>query len=147
MIQQIEIADDQPAHPRPEGYQSTLTEFCLPHHEQLARPVDIADAQSRDFPDAHSRAIEQLRNPVQRLQVCYQPAGRGKIQSRFVETLLRWYRSGVDPGSRLFQLSTFLGHVNPASTAVYLTVTTDLLSEANQRFERWAAPLIQEVLS
>jgi len=64
-----------------------------------------------------------------------------------VGTLLRWYRSGVDPGSRLFQLSTFLGHVNPASTAVYLTVTTDLLSEANQRFERWAAPLIQEVLS
>ena len=64
-----------------------------------------------------------------------------------VGTLLRWYRSGVDPGSRLFQLSTVLGHVNPASTAVYLTVTTDLLSEANQRFERWAVPLIQEVRS
>jgi integrase len=64
-----------------------------------------------------------------------------------VGTLLRWYRSGVDPGARLLQLSTFLGHVNPASTSVYLTVTTELLSEANQRFERWAAPLVQEVLS
>jgi len=64
-----------------------------------------------------------------------------------VGTLLRWYRSGVDPSSRLFQLSTFLGHVNPASTAVYLTVTPELLSEANRRFERWAAPLVQEVLS
>jgi len=64
-----------------------------------------------------------------------------------VGTLLRWYRCGVDPASRLLQLSTFLGHVNPASTAVYLTVTTELLSEANQRFERWAAPLLQEVSS
>ena len=61
-----------------------------------------------------------------------------------VSTLLRWYRSGVDPGSRLLQLSTFLGHVNPQSTAVYLTITTELLTEASQRFERWAAPLVDE---
>jgi site-specific recombinase XerD len=61
-----------------------------------------------------------------------------------VGTLLRWYRSGVDPGPRLLQLSTFLGHVNPQSTAVYLTITTELLTEASQRFERWAAPLFYE---
>jgi hypothetical protein len=59
--------------------------------------------------------------------------------------LLRWYRNGVDPGSRLLHLSTFMGHVNPASTAVYLTVTTDLLTEASRRFERWVEPLIQQV--
>jgi site-specific recombinase XerD len=64
-----------------------------------------------------------------------------------VGTLLRWYRSGIDPQSRLLQLSTFLGHVNPISTAVYLTITTELLAEASQRFERWADPLIQEVRS
>jgi hypothetical protein len=64
-----------------------------------------------------------------------------------VGTLLRWYRSGIDPQSRLLQLSTFLGHVNPTSTAVYLTITTELLAEASQRFERWAEPLIQEVRS
>lgn len=62
-----------------------------------------------------------------------------------VGTLLRWYRNGVDPGSRLLQLSTFMGHVNPRSTAVYLTITTDLLTEASQRFERWVEPLICEV--
>jgi hypothetical protein len=38
-----------------------------------------------------------------------------------------------------------MGHVNPASTAVYLTITTDLLTQASGRFERWAAPLINEV--
>jgi integrase len=62
-----------------------------------------------------------------------------------VSTLLRWYRAGVDPGARLMHLSVFLGHVNPASTAVYLTVTADLLEQANRRFERFAAPTLREI--
>ena len=52
--------------------------------------------------------------------------------------LLRWYREGIDPGRRLFQLSTFMGHVDPDSTAVYLTITPELLEEANRRFEAFA---------
>lgn len=58
-----------------------------------------------------------------------------------VGTLLRWYRQGDDPAARLFELSTFMGHVSPASTAVYLTITTELFDEANRRFEAFAAPL------
>ncbi|HNU11631.1 MAG TPA: tyrosine-type recombinase/integrase [Rubrivivax sp.] len=50
-----------------------------------------------------------------------------------VGTLLRWYRSGVDPNTRLIHLSTFLGHADPASTAVYLTITEELLHEAELR--------------
>jgi integrase len=57
-----------------------------------------------------------------------------------VGCLLRWYREGLDPQSRLYQLSTFMGHVDPASTAVYLTITPQLLGEANQRFEAFAEP-------
>jgi len=56
-----------------------------------------------------------------------------------VGTLLRWYRAGIDPMSRLLDLSTFLGHVSPSSTAVYLTITTELLECANQRFAHFAA--------
>jgi len=55
-----------------------------------------------------------------------------------VRTLLRWYQSDVDPASRLLSLSTFLGHSNLSSTSVYLTITDELLWEANQRFERFA---------
>ena len=40
--------------------------------------------------------------------------------------------------SRLHQLSTFMGHVDPASTAIYLTITPALLAEANRRFEAFA---------
>lgn len=62
-----------------------------------------------------------------------------------VGRLLRWYREGVDLSIRLYQLSTFLGHVDPASTAVYLSITPELLQEANRRFEAFAQPAWEEV--
>lgn len=62
-----------------------------------------------------------------------------------VRTLLRWYRSGVNPAQRLLHLSTFLGHVQPESTAVYLTITSDLLAEGGRRFEVFARPLVEMV--
>jgi hypothetical protein len=55
--------------------------------------------------------------------------------------LLRWYREGVDPNRRLLHLATFLGHVDPTSTAVYLTITAELLDEASTRFRNFAHPL------
>ena len=62
-----------------------------------------------------------------------------------MQTLLRWYRSGIDPGKRLLHLSTFMGHSDPASTSWYLTITDGLLSEANQRFERLVEAISGEV--
>jgi integrase len=64
-----------------------------------------------------------------------------------VGTLLRWYRSGIDAGSRLLHLATFLGHVDVTSTSVYLTMTTELLDEANRRFHRFVEPSIRGALS
>ncbi len=62
-----------------------------------------------------------------------------------VSTLVRWYRSGIDPAQHLMHLSTFLGHVNPSSTAVYLTITTELLELASDRFQSYAAPVLPEM--
>jgi integrase len=61
-----------------------------------------------------------------------------------VGCLLRWYREGLDPEARLYDLSTFMGHVDPTSTAIYLTITPALLAEANRRFEAFAAPARSE---
>ena len=61
-----------------------------------------------------------------------------------VGTLLRWYREGLDPATRLLHLSTFLGHADPASTAVYLTITPELLAQASRRF---AGEKLREVLT
>jgi integrase len=57
-----------------------------------------------------------------------------------VGRLARWYREDIAPQTRLYKLSTFMGHVDPTSTAIYLTITPQLLAEANQRFEAFAEP-------
>jgi len=53
-----------------------------------------------------------------------------------LKTLARWYRDGVDVERRLPWLSTYLGHVSPASTYWYLTATPELLALASERAER-----------
>ena len=73
------------------------------------------------------------------------PRVHGLRHAFAVRTLLRWYREGSNPAKRLHHLSTFLGHVNPDATAVYLTITSDLLQEANRRFEAYATPQVEEV--
>lgn len=73
------------------------------------------------------------------------PHVHGLRHSFAVRTLLNWYRQGISPADRLHHLSTFLGHLNPASTAVYLTITTELLDAANQRFKSFAPVFVDEV--
>jgi site-specific recombinase XerD len=73
------------------------------------------------------------------------PCVHGLRHSFAVRTLMRWYREGVDPQARLNHLSTFLGHVGIHSTAVYLTITGELLESANQRFEAFASSAVREV--
>lgn len=61
-----------------------------------------------------------------------------------VGVLTRWYRRGLDPQTRLLTLSTFMGHVDISSTAVYLTTTPELLEQANRRYEAFAASASKE---
>lgn len=55
-----------------------------------------------------------------------------------VHRLEQWYREGVDVLSKLPFLSTYLGHVQIASTQHYLTILPDLLREAGRRFARFS---------
>jgi integrase/recombinase XerD len=52
-----------------------------------------------------------------------------------VSTLVGWYRDGADVEPRLAQLSTYLGHVHPASTYWYLSAAPELLGLAAARLE------------
>ncbi len=54
--------------------------------------------------------------------------------SMVVNRLLGWYRAGINPQERLPFLATYLGHRDIHSTLVYITVTQDLLQQANERF-------------
>ena len=53
-----------------------------------------------------------------------------------VHTLIDWYRSGENVDRRMPLLSTYLGHVDPASTYWYLEAVPELLALVSERMER-----------
>ena len=53
-----------------------------------------------------------------------------------ITTLLAWYRAGEDVDARLPQLSTYLGHVDPAATYWYLSASPELLAQTARRLEQ-----------
>jgi integrase/recombinase XerD len=53
-----------------------------------------------------------------------------------INTLLKWYRCGVDVERHLPALSTYLGHAHITDTQWYLTATPQLLRYALRRVER-----------
>ncbi len=58
------------------------------------------------------------------------------------ETLLGWYRNGVQVSRRLPVLSTYLGHVNVTHTYWYLSNSTELMAAAAELLEaRWKGVL------
>jgi integrase/recombinase XerD len=61
------------------------------------------------------------------------------MRHRFAtNTLVQWYRAGLDPERRLPLLSTYLGHVHVADTQWYLEGSPELMREAMQRLQqRW----------
>jgi integrase len=58
------------------------------------------------------------------------------MRHRFaVDTLLRWYRMGVDVERHLPELSTYLGHTHPTDTYWYLSAVPELMRLAMARLE------------
>ncbi len=53
-----------------------------------------------------------------------------------VNTLLGWYRAGENVDRRMPLLSTWLGHVDPASTYWYLEAVPELLELVSRRLEQ-----------
>jgi integrase len=79
-----------------------------------------------------------LRDVIRRAGLHKSP-GRGPrfhdLRHTFVvHRMTQWYREGINPQGKLVHLSTYLGHRNIHSTLVYLTITQELLQQANLRF-------------
>ena len=68
----------------------------------------------------------------------YQPRFHDLRHTFAVHRLTEWYRQELDVQRLLYHLSVYLGHTQPTSTQVYLTMTPELLQQAGQRFERYA---------
>jgi site-specific recombinase XerD len=68
----------------------------------------------------------------------YQPRLHDLRHTFAVNRLTSWYQENKNVQQLLPILSTYLGHKQLAHTTVYLTMTNDLLQEANRRFEKYA---------
>lgn len=62
-----------------------------------------------------------------------------------VHRMTQWYQQGVNPQARLAHLATYLGHRDIHSTLVYLTITQELLQQANERFRGAEADVLQVI--
>lgn len=62
-----------------------------------------------------------------------QPRMHDLRHSFAVQTLLDWYRSGVDVNGQMMVLSSYLGHVHPAGTYWYLSAAPELMELAAAR--------------
>lgn len=62
-----------------------------------------------------------------------------------VHRLVAWYRQEADVQHLLPQLSTYLGHVDIVDTQHYLSMTPELLREANRRFQHYALSEVNHV--
>jgi len=126
--------------------QGYLGESASRSHVASDSPVFSFTNRGGIHPGTVSQTFHHLV-PHLNLQVppgCSPPRLHDLRHSFAVGTLLRWYRDGVDPGAGILRLATFLGHVDVTSTATYLTMTEDLLREANRRFEAFVEPVLQE---
>jgi integrase/recombinase XerD len=66
------------------------------------------------------------------------------LRHRFaVNTLIRWYRQGLDVEQRLPLLSTYLGHIAPKSTYWYLTAVPELLELLADRLDAITNPITE----
>jgi integrase/recombinase XerD len=67
------------------------------------------------------------------------PPSRARVHdlrhSFAVHVLTKWYEEGADVPAKLPSLSTYMGHVNPASTYWYLSGSPELLEQAVTRLE------------
>jgi site-specific recombinase XerD len=121
-------------------YLATLKQFVEDH-----RTPWIGEEEPL-FPSYHGKHMRRgsigrvFRHIVKQIGLKPDPGQRAPCLHSFrhafaVHRLLRWYRKGERVQAKLPLLSAFLGHVDIASTQVYLDMIPELLEEIHLRFE------------
>jgi integrase/recombinase XerD len=98
----------------------------------------------RGKPLAHTSVSAVFRGLCRQLGWIQEPIPRlHDLRHTFaVRTLLGWYRRGETISSKIWSLSTYLGHQHPAHTYWYLSAVPELMHLCQQRFataQAWAS--------
>jgi len=106
-------------------------------------------AETHLFINTHGEPLnaDSLRGIFQRIRAnvgirrtddaYFQPRLHDLRHTFAVNRLLSWYRENKDVQQLLPILSVYMGHTYLAHTSVYLSMTDELLREANLRFEKY----------
>lgn len=84
------------------------------------------------------KRIREKAGIVRNDKASYQPRLHDLRHTFAVNRLVSWYQENKNVQQLLPVLSVYLGHKYLAHTSVYLTMTDNLLEEANMRFEKYA---------
>ncbi|GAA1013185.1 integrase [Acrocarpospora pleiomorpha] len=122
------------------AYQARREELC-PHPSTAAFFVSSAGTRLN-----HTSASKAFARVLKTAAITA-PAGTGKprlydLRHTFaVTTMANWYAAGADVAHLLPALSTYLGHISPATTYWYLHACPQLMTEAAKRLEAsWKEP-------
>src|SRR5262245_21793255 len=115
---------------RQKGYdQSSAAPFFIGRHGERI---------SRDTVEGSYRTLRKSAGICRTDGARDQPRLHDLRHAFAVHRLTTWYREGKDVQKLLPLLATYLGHVELASTQVYLTMTPELLDAACTRFEQYS---------
>jgi site-specific recombinase XerD len=117
---------------RERGHPSPPEAFLLVTRHSLPVSVQLAEDTFKRL----CREVGVRRNDHSR----FLPRLHDLRHSFAVHRLTACYREGGDVQRLLPQLATYLGHIDIGCTQRYLTLTPELLGQASQRFEQYAAP-------
>jgi integrase/recombinase XerD len=113
-------------------------------HRDKARPAPTSTAffvsgtgAALTYSGVHNSFVE-LTTTLGLRTTQLQPRIHDLRHSFAVQTLLDWYRAGVDVNGQMILLSTYLGHVHPAGTYWYLSAAPELMELAAARLTRHA---------
>jgi integrase len=82
--------------------------------------------------------VRQAAHVTREAHARYQPRIHDIRHTAIVHRVVAWYQAGLDVGQWLLPLSTYVGHGEIKSTQRSLSMTSELLTAASQRFERYA---------
>lgn len=131
-----------PIHP---STRTALAEYAHRRDQLIRQPLDAAFFLSdRGLRVKGCSLRYNFAKISQKLGLREAPKGQGRhgwgprlhdLRHRFaVQTLLDWYRAGVDVERELPRLSTYLGHAHVNDTYWYLEAVPELLKLATHRF-------------
>lgn len=120
-----------PLHPSATAALARYSRWRDKHHTNTQTRAFFGDAEGERVKYAAVRAAFVHASTAAGIRTGTRPPRMHDLRHTFaVNTLLGWYREGVDVAAKMPALSVYLGHSDPANTYWYVSAVPELLAHA-----------------